>query len=95
MRGGKGLLEEGAALVAALEAYVKRSEDRLAYRKERGRELSKQHRQQLEGVLAAVDALRGRLKAILEPLPDAEELLARFQDLRGRVAGLAEGGNDG
>ena len=78
-----GLFDEGAAALAAVEAFIKRSEDRLAYRRERGRDLSKAHQRQLRELGERLDVMRERLAALLGP--DPEELLAQFRDLEEKL----------
>jgi len=67
------------AILASLDAYLGRSEDRLAYRQQHGRTLSQAHREALSGLAQALSALRERIQAILEPPPDPEELRADFE----------------
>jgi hypothetical protein len=85
---GEGLLDEGRLVLAAVESYIKRSEDRAGYRREHGRDLSKAHKAQLTALLGRLDALRDRLKAILGP--DAEELRAQFERLSTELGHLEE-----
>lgn len=80
-----GLFEDGVQALAAVDAYIKRSEERLAYRQKTGRGLSKAHQRQLRELAERLDALRQRLDALLEPVPDVEELRRRFQALAARI----------
>ena len=76
-----GLLGMGADVLAAVAAYVSRSEQRVAYREGHGRKLSQAHREQLQ-------ELRLRLDTILDP-PKATEVLKRqFEDLQRRLEGM-------
>jgi hypothetical protein len=75
----ESLLDQGAAILASLDAYVNRSEDRAAYRQEHGRSLSVGHKGQLAALLAALSSLRSRLTGILTPAPDPEELRQSFE----------------
>ena len=86
----QGLLKQGADVLAALDAFIRRSEERLEYRQEHGRTLSKAHRQQLTALRERFDALSGRLEAVLEPPPDGEALKAEFEGLRERLEGLSD-----
>lgn len=88
MTASEGLLDQGAAVLAAVESYIKRSEDRAAYRREHGRALSAQHKAQLAALVARLDGLRERLTAILEPAPTGEELRRAFEAACARLAGL-------
>lgn len=69
-----GLLEMGADVLAVLERYIERSEQRRDYRQDHGRGLSKQHIVQLEEI-------RLRLDNIIAPAPDVAELKAEFDKL--------------
>lgn len=82
------LLDEGAAVLAAVESYIKRSEDRASYRQKHRRSVSGGHKAQLTALLVTLDALRDRLRAILGP--DAEELRAEFERLSAEMARLEE-----
>ena len=82
------LLGQGAAVVAAVESYLTRSEDRLLFRQQHNRALSKAHRDALSELAKELGALQGRLTAILEPTPDLEELRAQFEAACARLEGL-------
>jgi hypothetical protein len=83
------LAEDGNALIEALEAYVKASEDRKEYRGGKGRTLSKEH-------IAALEAIRRRIGAVLRPEPvsaDAEAvraLRAEFERISDRMGRTTE-----
>jgi hypothetical protein len=81
MTDSDGLLEQGADVLAAVDAYVSRSEQRQSYREEHNRTLSKAHRQQLEG-------LRERLDRIIDPAPDTATLRAEFDGLCERLEAI-------
>lgn len=86
-----GLFEDGAQALAAVDAYIKRSEERLAYRQKAGRGLSKAHQKQLRELGQRLDALRERLESLLRP-PEAEsdpkQLLADFRALEAQLDSL-------
>jgi len=74
------LQDEGATVLAALETYIARCEDRLAYRREHGRQLSKAHLDALGELGQRLNTLRERLDAIVGP--DVAKLYEEFKELR-------------
>jgi hypothetical protein len=88
---GPALAARVRALLADAEAALAESEARLAYRREHGRELSQAHKAALASLLPALDALRGRLAALVGP--DIEALRREFEELTQRL-GLEEHDGD-
>jgi hypothetical protein len=73
------LAEEIRAAAATVGALVTASEARIAYRVEHGRSLSAAHKEALGALLVALDGLRGRVVAVLDPPPTGEELRQQFE----------------
>lgn len=76
-----GLLEQGIDVLGALERYVERSEQRLAYRLDHGRTLSRAALEQLAD-------LRQRIDMIIDPPASTEALRREFEDLQRRLEGI-------
>ena len=80
MTEGESLVDRVRGVLVDVEGVVKASEARLAYRREHGRSLSAAHKGQLTALLVALDGLRERLQAVLEPPPpDPAELRGDFE----------------
>ena len=81
------LVDQVRQAVAAVDEAIGASADRLAYRKEHGRQLSKAHSDALAALGERLDLLRERLAALLAP--DIEKLYEEFTELQRRL-GLEE-----
>ena len=81
MNDGNALLEQGADVLAVLECYVERSEQRRDYRELHGRKLSQVH-------VAQLADLRQRLDMIIDPPASAEALRREFEELQRRLEGI-------
>jgi len=79
------LVDKVRRLVADIQAAVKASEDRLTYRRECGRQLSKAHEEALTGLRARLGVLTARLDALLGPDVDVAALKAEFAGLKARL----------
>lgn len=81
MNDGNALLEQGADVLAVLECYVERSEQRRDYRELHGRKLSQVH-------VAQLADLRQRIDMIVDPAPDMAKMKADFDKLCEQLEGL-------
>jgi hypothetical protein len=75
------LLAQGENAIAAVAAYIERSEERAAYREEHNRTLSKAHAAQLAD-------LRQRIDMIIDPPADTATLRREFEELQRRLEGI-------
>jgi hypothetical protein len=79
------LADRVRAVAVQAEALTRESEDRLAYRRAHGRELSAAHVEALHRLQGSLQALAERVAALLAPPIDVEALRAQYEGLCGRL----------
>jgi len=84
------LVDRVRQVAADVEKLTAESEDRQAYRRAHGRDLSAAHKAALANLSVKLGDLRDRLVALVAPAPDVEGLRAEFEGLQARLERMEE-----